>query len=133
MRKIGKKRKAGHARRAVLAAASACLLALLTACGKTAGSGDVGGSSWVLSGGSQEDTQVTKEDMEEALGGEMVYSFEKDGSLKVELMGTEIQGSWSQDGGTVTVTSGDESRELTLDGDTMYFEQDGITVVFEKK
>lgn len=38
-------------------------------------------------------------------------SFEEDENLKVTLLGTEVQGSWSQDGRTVTVTSADESRE----------------------
>lgn len=104
----------------------------LAACGGS-DSNDLTGTTWALSGGSQEGVTVDKATLESILGGEMTYSFEKDGKATMALAGVSVEGTWSQDGDTVTMEAQGQSFTLTIDGDKLLMDQSGVTVEFTKK
>ena len=107
----------------------------LAACGGGGGSEttDLTGTTWALSGGSQGDTEVDKATLEGLLGGEMTYSFEADDKLVMALNGVEVEGTWSQDGSTVTVDVQGDTGTMTLNGDKLTIEESGVTVEFTQK
>ncbi len=104
----------------------------LAACGGGKGN-DLAGITWALSGGSQGDVSVDKDTLEGILGGEMTFSFEKDGKVTFAMAGMEAEGTWSQDGNTISIESQGQSMSLTLDGDKLTMEQSGVTIEFTKK
>ena len=105
----------------------------LAACGGSSDSTDLTGTTWALSGGSQGSTKVDKATLESLLGGEMVYSFAEDGKVTLSLSGAEVEGTWSQDGNEVSLDIQGDTGTMTIDGDKMILEQDGIKVEFTKK
>lgn len=111
------------------------LVLSLAACGGGGSSEttDLTGTTWALSGGSQGDTEVDKATLEGLLGGEMTYSFEADGKLVMALNGVEVEGTWSQDGSTVTVDVQGDTGTMTLNGDKLTIEESGVTVEFTQK
>ncbi|MGN8968836.1 hypothetical protein [Intestinimonas sp. HCP28S3_D6] len=111
------------------------LVLSLAACGGGSGSEttDLTGTTWVLSGGSQGDTTVDKETLEGMFGGEMTYAFEADGKVTLSLAGVSVEGTWSQDGNSVTVDIQGDTGTMTLDGDKLTIEESGVTVEFSKK
>ncbi len=121
--------------------AFALLLTLITvmslvACGggsDAAKDTDLTGTTWALSGGSQGDTTVDKATLETLFGGEMTYTFNEDGKMTAAAAGVEVEGTWSQDGTTVTVDMDGQSSTMTIDGDKLLLEQGDITVEFTKK
>ena len=111
------------------------LVLSLAACGGGSGSetNDLTGTTWVLSGGSQGDTTVDKETLEDMFDGEMTYAFEADGKVTLSLAGVSVEGTWSQDGNSVTVDIQGDTGTMTLDGDKLTIEESGVTVEFSKK
>lgn len=100
----------------------------MAACG---GKSDVTGT-WVLSGGSQDGVTVDQETLE-AVMGEMTYTFEDGGKVTMSLAGVSVEGTWTQDGDTVTLESQGTTSTMTLDGDKLTLEESGVTVEFTKK
>ena len=94
---------------------------------------DLTGTTWALSGGSQGDTTVDKATLESLFGGEMTYTFNEGGTVTAAAAGLEAEGTWTQDGTTVTIDMDGQSTPMTLDGDKMLLEQGDITVEFTKK
>ena len=94
---------------------------------------DLTGTTWALSGGSQGDTTVDKATLETLLGGEMTFTFAEEGKVTMAMSGVEAEGTWSQDGTTVTVEAGGQTNTMTIDGDKLLLEQGDITVEFTKK
>lgn len=120
----------------LLAAALACSMLMLSACGggKSAEPVDLSGTTWALAGGAQGSTKVSKADMETLMGGEITYTFNEDGTLSMALAGTAIaDGTWSQDGANVTLTVAGESGEMKLDGDTLSITQGDVVANFTQK
>ncbi|NCE63797.1 hypothetical protein D1159_04180 [Pseudoflavonifractor sp. 524-17] len=113
--------------------AFALVLGLAACGGGGSGATDVTGTTWALSGGSQGSTKVSKADLEAVFGGEMTYTFEKDGKLILALAGVEVEGTWSQDGDKVSMDVQGDTGTMTVKGSTLTIEQDGITVEFTKK
>lgn len=112
------------------------LLALsLSACG---GPDDTGlsGTSWVLAGGTWQDTAVSGEEIEELLGGSMTYTFESDGRLTASMETGEktasVEGTWRQSGDTVVVTSSGKEQEMEYDGESLRLEGEDMELVFER-
>ncbi len=112
----------------------ACSMLMLSACGGDKNT-DVTGTTWALSGGSQGDLKITKEQIETVMGGEITYSFEADGKLVMEVpaLGVSAEGTWKQDGNTVTVEVEGQSADMTLDGDTLSITQGDVVATFSKK
>lgn len=112
----------------------ACSMLMFSACGGEKNT-DVTGTTWALSGGSQGDTKITKEQIETVMGGEITYSFEADGKLVMEVptLGVSAEGTWKQDGSTVTVEVEGQSADMTLDGDTLSITQGDVVATFSKK
>ena len=111
-----------------------CSMLMLSACGGDKNT-DVTGTTWALSGGSQGDLKITKEQIETVMGGEITYSFEADGKLVMEVpaLGVSAEGTWKQDGNTVTVEVEGQSADMTLDGDTLSITQGDVVATFSKK
>ena len=76
---------------------------------------------------------MDKATLEGLLGGEMTYSFVAVGKLVMALNGVEVEGTWSQDGNTVTVDVQGDTGTMTLDGDKLSIEESGVTVEFTQK
>lgn len=112
----------------------ACSMLMFSACGGEKNT-DVTGTTWALSGGSQGDLKITKEQIETVMGGEITYSFEADGKLVMEVpaLGVSAEGTWKQDGNTVTVEVEGQSADMTLDGDTLSITQGDVVATFSKK
>lgn len=112
----------------------ACSMLMLSACGGDKNT-DVTGTTWALSGGSQGDLKITKEQIETVMGGEITYSFEADGKLVMEVpaLGVSAEGTWKQEGNTVTVEVEGQSADMTLDGDTLSITQGDVVATFSKK
>lgn len=104
----------------------------LAACGGGKSDG-LAGTTWALSSGSQGDVTLDKDTLEGLLGGEMTFNFEKDGKVTFAMSGMEAEGTWSQDGNTITIESEGQSMSMTLDGDKITMEQSGVTLEFTKK
>ncbi len=94
---------------------------------------DLTGTTWALSGGSQGGTTVDKATLENLLGGEMTYTFAEDGKVTLALSGAEVEGTWSQDGNSVSLDIQGDTGTMTIDGDKLLLEQSGVTVEFTKK
>lgn len=105
----------------------------LVACGGDAAKDGLGGTTWALSGGSQGDTTVDKATLESLFGGEMTYTFNEGGTVTAAAAGLEAEGTWTQDGTTVTIDMDGQSTPMTIDGDKLLLEQGDITVEFTKK
>ena len=118
--------------------AFALLLTLITVMSLVACGGgdskntDLTGTTWALSGGSQGDTTVDKATLESLFGGEMTYTFNEGGTVTAAAAGLEAEGTWTQDGTTVTIDMDGQSTPMTLDGDKMLPEQGDIPVEFTK-
>lgn len=117
----------------LLALSLALSLAACGGGGSGSGTTDLTGTTWVLSGGSQGDVTVDKETLESTFGGEMTYAFEADGKLTLSLAGVSVEGTWSQDGNTVSLDVQGDTGTMTLDGDKLTMEESGVTVEFTKK
>ena len=131
--KIGRYSEMKHVQPKLLALVMALVLALgLTACGGGGGS-DLSGTTWALSGGSQGGVTIDQDTLESLFGGEMTYTFEEGGTVVLSLAGVSVEGTWSQDGNTVTLDVQGDTGTMTLDGDTLTMEESGVTVEFTKK
>lgn len=118
-----------------LVMALAMVLSLAACGGGSGGSGGSGlaGSTWVLSGGSQEGVTVNQDALESVLGGSMTCTFEEDGTVVVELAGVSVEGTWTQDGNTVELDIQGEIDTMTLDGDTLSMEESGVLMEFTRQ
>ena len=63
----------------------------------------------------------------------MTYAFEADGKVTLSLAGVSVEGTWSQDGNSVTVDIQGDTGTMTLDGDKLTIEESGVTVEFSQK
>ncbi len=61
-------------------------------------------------------------------------TFQEDGILVLDFLGELAEGTWSQDGATVTMQVADEDEPLVgeLDGEKLILEAEGTRLVFEK-
>lgn len=105
----------------------------LAACGGSDASTDLTGTTWALSSGSQDGVTMDKETLEGLFGGEMTYTFAEDGKVTLALAGVEVEGTWTQDGDTVSVDMQGDTGTMTIDGDKLTMEESGVTVEFTKK
>lgn len=105
----------------------------LTACGGSKDTTDLTGTTWALSGGSQDGVTVDKATLESVLGGEMAYSFEAEGKVTLSLSGASVEGTWSQDGNKVSLDIQGDTGTMTIDGDKLILEQGNVKVEFTKK
>lgn len=94
---------------------------------------ELAGTTWALSGGSQGDTKVDKATLESLLGGEMTYAFAEDGKVTLALADAQVEGTYTQDGNSVSLDIQGETGTMTIDGDKLLLEQNDITVEFTKK
>ncbi len=105
----------------------------LVACGDDKTVGDLTGTSWALNSGTQGENTIDKEALETLLGGEMLYTFNDGGKVTLSLAETEVEGTWAQDGNTVSLNIQGETGTMTIDGDKLVLEQNGIKIDFIKK
>lgn len=108
----------------------------LAACGDKNNDADVTdltGTTWALSGGSQGGTTVDKPTLESVLGGEMAYTFAEEGKVTLSLNENSVEGTWTQDGNSVSLDIQGQTGTMTLDGDKLVLEQGDVTVEFSKK
>lgn len=108
--------------------------AVLTACG----SGKLEGT-WKLDSIDAGDSEEAKAGaaMAMAFMSSMEMEFKKDGVMIMRL-GTgdekeESEGTYTQDGNKVIMTSEGQDQEAKLDGNKLIMEEEGLSLVFKKK
>lgn len=64
---------------------------------------------------------------------EMTITLNKDGTVVLSSEGESENGTWTQNGDTLTLSSDEgEDMDLTVDGNNLIMEQSGVTVTFSK-
>lgn len=117
----------------LIAGVLACLLFVMAGCNNQASNASLEGTTWTLTGGTQDGLTFTQEQIESILG-EITYTFEKDGVVIAKMGDMSMEGSWHQDGNQVTITSeGETGGTFTINGDKMTMEHDEGTIEFSKK
>ncbi len=116
-----------------IAGVLACLLFVMAGCNNQTSSAALEGTTWALSGGTQDGQTFTQEQIESIMG-EITYTFEKDGVVICKAMDITVSGSWIQDGNQVTITADNANGgTFTIQGDKMTMEHDGGVIEFSKK
>lgn len=107
-------------------------LALVAGCSQSADENSVVGK-WTLEQVTAEDgTTVTGSEMSDAMGGEVTYEFKDDGTLVTAVGDVSVDGTWTQDGDTVSVDVGGQAGEGTVSGDTLTIASGGGTSEFKR-
>lgn len=88
--------------------------------------------TWELYSIEQGTSVIEGEDLEVQYGGKVLYNLNDNGVLVVEMLGQDIEGTWSEDGDTVIFHYSSSVKELHRDGKTMTLEQNGATYTFVK-
>lgn len=118
---------------AAVFAALICTLSLVACGGSNSKAQDLTGTTWALSGGSQDGVSVDQATLESLFGGEMTYTFGEDGKLTLALAGVEVEGTWKQDGNSIELDVQGDTGSMTVDGDKLILEESGVKVEFTKK
>ena len=121
----------------VLSLVLVCCMVFMAGCNKNGDTNtdnaSLEGTTWVVSGGKQGDIEVNKEQLDAVLGAEISYTFEAEGKLVANVGDASAEGTWSQDGNTITISADGQDTTLTKDGDALTMVQGDITVNFTKK
>lgn len=127
--------------KAKILAVAACAIALtvaLTGCGGGGNSADNAANfqgNWVLTSGNVDGQEVTPEVMDEAakLGMSIYMQFNEDGSCVLNVLGSEMQGTWeAKDATTVALTFEGDTADAKLEGDELVLSVDGSSLKFKK-
>lgn len=114
--------------KAKIFAVAACAIALtvaLTGCGGGGNSADNAANfqgNWVLTSGNVDGQEVTPEIMDQAaeLGMSIYMQFNEDGSCVLNVLGSEMQGTWeAKDAITVSFTFEGSTEQAKLEGDEL--------------
>lgn len=106
------------------------MLSILTAligvgCSQTDKGSEITGT-WTLSSVTSDDgSEVSGQDVADAFGGVVTYDFQDGGKLVTAVGDSEVEGTWTQDGDTVSVDVGGQTGEGTVSGDTLTIESGG--------
>ncbi|MDD3222328.1 MAG: hypothetical protein EOM34_16795 [Clostridia bacterium] len=101
------------------------LTSILGGCGTKS----VAGTTWALDGGEYQGHEISREEMEDTYG-EILYMFRSDNVVTVSVDGMTDEGTWTQDGKTVTIGG---IGSLELKGNKLIMEDSESTIVFKKK
>ncbi len=99
---------------------------------------DIAGT-WEVTAVEQDGERLSDEELQDALGGNgMRLEIDADGTFDATLLedGEEVDtsaGEWTQEGDVFTFVVDGDPETFTLSGNTLVAEDDGITVIFEKK
>ena len=104
----------------------------VTACGKK--DATVEGSTWKIVSVTDPEGNVMSGDQIESVMGSTTYEFKASGVWVINSADQSIEGTWAQDGNTVTMTSADGTAYSgTISGDEMKAENAGGVTVFKKQ
>lgn len=132
---------AGMKLKAKLFAVAACAVALcvaLVGCGGGGNSADNAANfqgDWVLSSGNVDGQEVTPEILDQAaqLGMSIYMQFNEDGSCVLNVLGSEMQGTWeAKDATTVSFTFEGSTEEAKLEGDELVMTYGDDNMHFKK-
>ncbi len=116
----------------LLVTVCAVLCLSLAACGGSKGT-SVEGTTWKMTSITTSDgTEMSGDDLESVFG-ETLYAFEADGVLAIASAGQEIEGTWSQDGDTVTIEASGAATSATVSGSTMTLENEAGSCEFTQQ
>ena len=91
--------------------------------------------TWNLVEMTQDGNMTSADDLEtlRALGMEVYVNLNADGTLALVMFGESLEGTWDATSATQgTVTMNNTDVDMTLDNSRLTFEQQGMTMVFEK-
>ena len=127
--------------KAKILAVAACAVALPVALTGGGGGGNSADNAanfqgnWVLTSGNVDGQEVTPEVMDEAakLGMSIYMQFNEDGSCVLNVLGSEMQGTWeAKDATTVAITFQGDTTDAKLEGDELVLSVEGNSLRFKK-
>ena len=124
--------------KAKILAVAACAIALtvaLTGCGGGGNSAANFQGNWVLTSGNVDGQEVTPEVMDEAakLGMSIYMQFNEDGSCVLNVLGSEMQGTWeAKDATPVAIPFQGDTTDAKLEGDELVLSVEGNSLRFKK-
>ncbi len=69
---------------------------------------------------------------EETISDYWTITLDKDGTVSMTMMGESTEGTWTQDGNTVTITIDDEPMDFAYDNGKLSVTAEGVSVVFQR-
>ncbi|MBE5780714.1 MAG: hypothetical protein E7328_02690 [Clostridiales bacterium] len=106
----------------------AMMLLALCACG---GGSSVANTKWALKS-AEMDGMTIDASMLAMIGAEFTLTFTSN-TWEINMMGDIIEGTYTEDGGKIAMTSDGETVPASVNGNTLTMEQDGQKMIFEKK
>lgn len=89
--------------------------------------------TWEITAARQNDIALNVEDVLEEIGGNIVLTLYKDGSMYGRILNASMDGTWAQEGTQITVyMSNGESITLTSQEQTLIMEQGDRKLIFSK-
>ncbi len=109
-----------------------CGALLMTGCNDTPNTESFVEGEWKLSRIESRDVVIEGEELELTYKGEVIYTFNQDGTASVAISDQVIEGTWATDDDTYVLTCNGLDAEFKQDGDTLVANPDGVLVVLEK-
>lgn len=107
------------------------LFAILCLVGCSTKSNIIG--KWILTSVEKDGVKITGEELHTLYGGEILYHFEKDNILSVEMVGQMEKGTWEEQENQVIIRYYDQEMSLEVEGNKMKLEQNGTHFILEKQ
>ncbi len=89
--------------------------------------------TWEITAVKQNDVAVNVDDVLEEMGGNIVLTLYKDGSMYGRILNSSMDGTWAQNGKEITIyMSNGETLTLTSEEETLVMEQGDRKLFFNK-
>lgn len=89
-------------------------------------------TTWSLNGAESSGVQVTKDQLDSIMG-ETTLQFKEDGQMSMSLAGESVDGTYTVNGNTISLTMSGSTTDVTLDGDQITMESAGMQLFFTKQ
>lgn len=87
---------------------------------------------WKLARIQSRDVVIEGEELELSYKGDVIYTFNEDGTASVAISEQVIEGTWEGKGDTYVLTCNELDAEFKADGDTLVANPEGVLVVLER-
>lgn len=113
----------------IISYVSLCILLCLVGCSSQS---NIEGK-WILTSMEKNGNLMTGDELHTLYGGEIIYYFEKNNILSVEMIGQTEKGTWEEKEDQVTIKYYDQELTLEVEKNKMKLEQDGSVFILEKQ
>ncbi|MFU0825939.1 MAG: hypothetical protein ACFWTJ_00070 [Lachnoclostridium sp.] len=91
-------------------------------------------TTWTISGAKADSgIEVTADTLKVIGVDDFKFVFKKGGKVIVTCAGEVEKGTWKEEDNVVDIKMDDESVTANIEGDKLFFSQDGITVFFDRQ